>query len=59
MLKFYKKITSIFILIITIYVLIDFNLKLTTGIIKRRYLIITPMKTSMSDLEEYLKKKTL
>ncbi len=56
MLKLSKKIINVFILIIAIYILVDFNLKLPTGIIRRKYLIITPIRTDMSVVKKYLEK---
>ncbi len=52
--KILKKIIAVFILIIAIYVLLDFNLKLPTEMIKLKYLIVTPINTNMSDVEKYL-----
>ncbi len=54
MLKLFKKIGSVFILIIAIYVLLDFNLRLPSGMIRLRYLISTPIGTNISDVKKYL-----
>ncbi len=56
MLKLLKKIIAVFILIIAIYVLSDFNLRLPSGMIRLRYLISTPIGTNMSDVVKYLQK---
>ncbi len=56
MLKLFKKIDFVFILIIAIYILLDFNLKLPTKIIRRRYLISTPIKSNMLYVKRYLKR---
>ncbi len=54
MLKLFKKIGSVFILIIAIYVLLDFNLRLPSSMIRLRYLISTPIGTNISDVKKYL-----
>ncbi len=52
--KIFKKIIAIFILIVAIYVLSDFNLKLPSSMIRLRYLISTPIGTNISDVKKYL-----